>query len=97
MSRLVEFLAFLATLLALRLLLNPLIRRLPAPAWYLRLRERGRPGVPVTSALGAGLLMMVVWWIGELRGIPGAILLAVWLGAPLAAWLAIRRWDHPPT
>lgn len=83
---------FLLTLAAALLLVLPLARRLPVPGWYARARQRGRPGVPVVSVLGALLLMALAWWIGERRGWFGAVLQLVWIGAPLLAVLINLDW-----
>jgi hypothetical protein len=74
------------------LLSRPVVRRLRLPAWFVRARERGRPGIPVSAWLGAVLLMSLAWVVGERRGLPGLILFLIWVGSPLAAGLVTLTW-----
>ena len=73
----------------------PFVRGRPLPMWLERARLRGKPGVPVTAWLGAVLLMLVVWLIGDQRGILALLLWLLWIAGPLVAcwisWLWIRR------
>lgn len=94
----IEAILFAVTLVAARIVLAPLLRRLPAPAWYRRLRARHRPGVPVVTVAGTVFLMGVVWVIGARQGVAGYVLLALWVLTPLAAWEILRSWwrrDRP--
>jgi hypothetical protein len=63
----------------------PLLRRAPLPSWLARARARGRPGVPLTAWLAAGMLMALLWMIGEQQGLVGWLLLLLWVAAPLVA------------
>lgn len=90
-----EPLALLVTVAATSVLLRPLLDRIRTPSWYERARQRGRPGVPVTVALSAAVLMTIAWMIGERRGVGGVILLLVWIGAPLTTWRVVRAWYLP--
>ena len=92
-----EFLSFCTAAVILFVLSRPLLRGRSLPAWLERARLRGRPGVPVTAWLGAMLLMLLVWMIGDQRGIFALLLWLVWIGAPLLAagitwlWVDTRR------
>lgn len=90
-----EALVLVITALSARILLAPLLRRLRPPAWLERARIRGRPGVPVTAILAALLLMLLLWLIGERRGLPGAVLFLFWIAAPLTAFELLIRWRRP--
>jgi hypothetical protein len=89
---LIELLALLLTVVASRILLAPVLHRVEGPPWYQRAKARGRPGIPVVTVLGCLLLMSLAWLIGERRGLLGALMLALWIGAPLAAWEILRSW-----
>lgn len=92
-----EILIYAATVALAGLLLRPVLRRLPVPAWLERARRRGRPGVPVTAWLGCLLLLGVLWLIGEFRGLAGALLFGLWVLAPItAAWIT-SLWLRRPT
>jgi multisubunit Na+/H+ antiporter MnhG subunit len=91
-----EPLVLVVTVIAAAFLLRPILDRLPAPRWYARARERGRPGIPVTMTLVAALVLAMEWMIGERRGVFGGILLILWIGAPLAAWRVFRSWYRRP-
>jgi hypothetical protein len=91
-----EPLVLVVTVIAAAFLLRPLLNRLPAPRWYVRARDRGRPGIPVTVALAAALVLAIAWTIGERRGVLGGILLILWIGAPLTAWRVFRSWYRRP-
>ncbi len=80
---------------ALAWVLRPWLRRRALPAWLVRARARRRPGIPVTSWLGALLLMWIAWLIGEQRGIPGFVLALVWVGAPMVAGWVTWFWLRP--
>jgi len=88
----IELLIYLVTLVTVGVLAAPVVRRLPAPAWYLRARDRGRPGVPVVTALGSLLLLGLLWLVGEQPGVIGTVALVLWIGAPLTACFVIRTW-----
>ena len=87
-----ELLAFITALLMIGILLRPIARRRPLPAWLERARLRGRPGVPVTAWLSAVLLMFITWSIGDQRGIAAFLLWLVWIGAPLLACWTTWLW-----
>ncbi|MGH2626279.1 MAG: hypothetical protein ACRDHY_06460 [Anaerolineales bacterium] len=88
----VEAIVLVVTVLAARVLAAPLLRRVRPPAWFERLRARGRPGVPLLATLGALLLMVGLWLIGERRGLLNLLLLLLWIAAPLTAWEILRAW-----
>ena len=88
----IELAIYLVTLVAVGVLAAPVVRRLPAPAWYLRARDRGRPGIPVVTALGSLLLLGLLWLLGEQRGVIGTVALVLWIGAPLTAFFVIGTW-----
>ena len=92
MAPMIELAIYLVTLVAVGVLVAPVVRRLPAPAWYLRARDRGRPGIPVVAALGSLLLLGLLWLLGEQRGVIGTGALVLWIGAPLTAFFVIRTW-----
>ena len=75
---------------------GPLWRRLTLPDWLVRARQRGRPGVPVTSWLAALLIMGLCWLIGERRGVLGGLLLLLWVLAPMAALGVTGLWLRRP-
>ena len=87
-----ELVACVVLVLTAALLTAPLRRRLVLPGWLVRARERGRPGVPVTAWLTAFLVMGVCWLIGEQRGVLGALLLLLWVFAPLTAARVTVLW-----
>jgi hypothetical protein len=85
---LLEFLSFIGAIAILGHLARPLVRGRPLPAWLERARLRGKPGVPVTAWLGAFLLMLAAWLIGDQRGIAALLLWLLWVAGPLAAcWI----------
>lgn len=88
----IELIVLLVTLLGAGILVSPMVARLPAPAWYQRARERGRPGIPVVAVVGALTMMGILWLIGERRGVLGLIVLGLWLAAPLTAFFVVRTW-----
>jgi multisubunit Na+/H+ antiporter MnhG subunit len=88
----VEAIVLVVTVLAARVLAAPLLRRLRSPAWFERLRARGRPGMPLVATLGALVLMVGLWLIGEQRGLLNLLLLLLWIAAPLTAWEVLRAW-----
>jgi hypothetical protein len=92
----VELLVLFVTVVAARILVAPLVRRIPSPAWYERAKLRGRPGIPITTGLGTLLLMGLFWLIGERRGVVGAVLLVLWIAVPAAAWEILRSWRRRP-
>ena len=87
-----EALVLVVTTLSARVLVAPLLRRVRPPAWLARARARGRPGVPVTAILGGLGLMLVLWLIGERRGVLGALLFLLWIAIPLTAFELLRTW-----
>lgn len=91
-----ELTALVVLVLSAAVLTAPLWRRLALPRWLARARERGRPGVPVTAWLGAVLVMGVSWLIGEQRSLAGALLLLLWVLAPLGAILVTGLWIRRP-
>ena len=66
-------------------LLLPVFRRMRAPGWAIRLRERPRKRVLVRTWLFAGAALTALWFIGEQRGIWNGLMLLLWIGVPLAA------------
>jgi hypothetical protein len=93
----VELLIYPLTVALAGILLRPVLRRLPVPGWLERARHRRRPGVPVTGWLGCLLLLGVLWLIGELRGLAGALLFGLWVLAPIAAAWVTSLWLRRPT
>ncbi len=91
-----ELMVLAVTVAAARLLLTPLRRRVRPPGWFVRARERGRPGVPVTTVLATLLGMGALWLIGERRGVPGALLLLFWIAIPLTAVEILLAWRRRP-
>ena len=84
-----EFVLFAIAAGCITLLIRPFRHRFKLPEWLVRARIRRRPGIPVTTWLGALLLMEVAWLIGERRGIGRLLALAVWIGAPMVAiWIS---------
>lgn len=70
--------------IAANILLRPALRRFQAPGWALRLRNRPRPSVLVPLWAGTIGLMVVLWFVGEQRGLLNGLLLLLWVGIPLA-------------
>ena len=91
-----ELVVFVVLLLTGAVLTTPLWRRLTLPDWLVRARQRGRPGVPVTSWLAALLIMGLCWLIGERRGVLGGLLLLLWVLAPMAALGVTGLWLRRP-
>ena len=87
-----EFLLFVMTVVLVRVLTAPLVRRFPSPGWFERLRARGRPGVPVVTVAGVLVMMLILWLIGERRGVFGFLLMTFWVGTPVLAWIVLSRW-----
>jgi hypothetical protein len=84
--------------IAANILLRPTLRRFRAPGWAVRLRSRPRVLIRVwTLAL---IVMVVLWFVGEQRGLLNGLLLLLWVGVPLAALrltaFLFRRGPHPP-
>jgi len=88
----VEIALYLLTVALSAVLLRPVLRRLPVPAWLARARARGRPGVPVTAWLATALVLLLAWAIGERRGLAGVVLLALWIVTPVAAGWIMSLW-----
>jgi len=87
-----ELLVFVVTVVLARALTAPVVRRVPSPSWFERLRPRQRPGVPVVT-IGGGLLVMgILYLIGERRGVFGVVLLLLWIGIPVFVWTVLARW-----
>lgn len=85
-----ELVLFILTVALTGCLLRPVLRKIPLPAWLVRARERGRPGVPLSAWLAAAAIMGLSWLIGERRGLFGLLLLLTWILAPLlAAWISL--------
>jgi hypothetical protein len=90
-----ELFSFVTAIATVFWLIRPFLRGRSLPAWLERARLRGRPGVPVTAWLLAGLLMWITWLIGDQRGPFAFLLWWMWMGGPLVAcwltWLWVRR------
>jgi len=85
---LLEFLSFVIAIAIAAYLARPFVGGRPSPAWLERARLRGKPGVPVTAWLGAFLLMLLAWLIGDQRGILALLLWLLWIAGPLVAcWI----------
>ena len=83
-----EFLSFGIAITVLAYLARPFVGGRPLPVWLERARLRGRPGVPITAWLGAFLLMLAVWLIGDQGGILALLLWLLWIFGPLVAcWI----------
>lgn len=80
-----EIVVMVVLVIAANILLRPVLRRLPAPAWALRLRTQSRSQILVRVWAGAFGLMVVLWFVGEQRGLLNGLLLLLWVGVPLAA------------
>jgi hypothetical protein len=91
-----EVVVLIVLLLTGALLTAPLWRRLTLPAWLVRARLRGRPGVPVAAWLAAILIMGFAWLLGERRGVLGGLLFLLWVLAPLAALGVTGLWLRRP-
>ena len=90
-----EFVSFVTAIVIAGYLTRLFVGGRALPAWLERARLRGRPGVPVTAWLGASLLMIVTWSVGDQRGILAFLLWVLWIGGPLTAswitWLWIAK------
>ncbi len=86
--------------IAANILLRPVLRRFPAPAWALRLRTQTRSHILIRVWAGAFGFMVVLWFVGEQRGLLNGLLLLLWVGVPLTAlrltaFLFRRSGDRP--
>lgn len=82
---LIEIVVMFVLVIAANILLRPTLRRFQAPGWAVRLRSRPPSGVLVRVWAGALAVMVVLWFVGEQRGVLNGLLLLLWVGVPLAA------------
>lgn len=87
--------------IAANILLRPTVRRFQAPGWAVRLRSRPRSRVLIRVWALTLIVMVVLWFVGEQRGLLNGLLLLLWVGVPLAAlrltaFLFRRSGPRPP-